>query len=339
MAQWLKDQARALVRRAGYDLVRTARPDPLYVEPSFDAQTELPPGATEKLRPNHPRLLELRERYARCGVPMGQRTMWRPQYLESELTLARFRGDNSYVWQFRNIGDDARFKYFVYLRDLESRDPRNLVTTLGEDGLFGCWTFEYPGHPTVSRDLLDSVNEIYFLNRHTGVLDQPGAVVLDIGAGYGRLAHRLVKAAPGLGTYICVDAVAESTFLCEYYTRFRGVADTVDVVPLDEIDARIIGQPVDIAVNVHSFSEMSTAAIEGWLEVVAATGAHWLLVVPNDNEQLLTFEDDGERKDFSALPARYGYELTANEPIFPDPTVRQITNMNYQFFLYRRTGA
>ena len=46
--------------------------------------------------------------------------------------------------------------------------------------------------------------------------------MLDIGAGYGRLAHRMSAAFPQLEDYCCVDAVPESTFLSEYYLRHRG---------------------------------------------------------------------------------------------------------------------
>jgi len=334
----VKQLARRAVRRAGYEVVRVAPVDERYAAPSFQT-TPLPPGAAAELRGDNPRLVELRERYARATVPMAQRTMWRPTYLEAEVDLAHFRGDNSYVWQFRNVGAEARRKYYLYLRDLESRDARGLLRALGEDGAFGCWTFEFDGRPTVSRDLLDSINEIYFLHEHTQVLDRTGWTVLDIGAGYGRLAHRLMTAAPGLGTYVCLDAVAESTFLCEYYTRFRGLGDRVEVVPLDEITTRLGGRRADLAVNVHSFSEMSTAAIRGWLQVVADAQTAWLLIVPNDNDKLLSFEESGERRDFSGLPGEFGYDLAVQAPVFVDPTMREMTAMHYEFFLYRRRGA
>ena len=337
----LKKQIRALLHRAGYDLVPLALvqspAEPSSIRPSYDAERPLPFGATESLRSDHPRLRELRERYARVNLPM-RATMWGGDYLERELELTRFRGDNAYVWQFRNVGAAARQKYYLYLRDLAARDTAGLLNILTEDGLFGCWTFEYPGWPRVSRDLLDSINELLFLDRHTGVLRRPGLTVLDIGAGYGRLAHRMLTAAPSLKSYLCADAVPESAFLCEYYLRFRGCADRAEVLPLDELDARLAERTLDLALSIHSFSEMGTPAIESWLSRVANGNTPWLLIVPNHADRLLTMEADGTWRDFSPLLAAHGYELAVKEPVFSDPTVREFMGVSDHFFLFHWAG-
>jgi hypothetical protein len=49
---------------------------------------------------------------------MAQRTRWDGDYLDRELDLTGFRGDNAFLWQFRNLGAEARLKYYFYLRDL-----------------------------------------------------------------------------------------------------------------------------------------------------------------------------------------------------------------------------
>jgi len=334
----VKTFVRRAVRRAGYELVPTARPDLKYLAPSHSDDVALPQGAGAELRLDNPRLVALRDRYRRCELPMADRTMWQPSYLDDEVELAYFRGDNSYVWQFRNIGDEARRTYYLYLRDVEARDRAGLLDRLTEDGAFGCWTFDYPGHPMVSRDLLDSINEIYFLDEHVGLLDARDWTVLDIGAGYGRLAHRLLAAVPGIGSYLCVDGVPESTFLCDYYLRFRGVDERAEVVPLDELTTRLCERHVDLAINIHSFSEMSTSAIAAWLDVVRRSGAQWLLVVPNDNDRLLSFEAGGTRREFGPLMEEHGYELAVRAPIFADVTMGEMTGMRYHFFLYRRSA-
>jgi hypothetical protein len=266
-------------------------------------------------------------------------TMWGPEYLERDLDLTHFRGDNVYVWQFRNVGASAREKYYFYLRELMAQDRLGLFGRLDEDGAFGCWTFEYPGWPTVSRDLLDSIRELQFLDRHTGLLREPGFTVLDIGAGYGRLAHRTLAAAPQLGRYLCADAVAESTFLCEYYLGFRGCGERAQVLPLDELDARLAGQRIDLAVNIHSFSEMSAAAIEGWVSRLAAREVPALLVVPNDADRLLTMERDRSRREFGPILEAHGYALELREPVFADPTLRAFMNVTDHFFLFRRRSG
>src|SRR5262249_20707506 len=173
LVQGVKRGVRGLLREMGYDIHRTLS-DTRYSKASHDTARALPPGAQAILRRTHPRLQELRAAYAAVDLPMAQRTRWDGDYLDRELDLTSFRGDNAFVWQFRNLGAEARLKYYFYLRDLASRDQRRLIETLGEDGAFGCWIFEYPGWPPVSRDLLDSVNELYFLQRHLGFLERAG---------------------------------------------------------------------------------------------------------------------------------------------------------------------
>jgi len=107
---------------------------------------------------------------------------------------------------------------------------------LVEDDYFGNFVFQIGGK-TISRDLLDSILEIYFLDRHLGLASAENhRTILDVGAGYGRLAHRLVSALSGAQRYLCTDAVAESTFISEYYLGFRGLDGRACAVPLDEIE-------------------------------------------------------------------------------------------------------
>jgi hypothetical protein len=111
-----------------------------------------------------------------------------------------------------------------------------LFGKLKEDGFFRAFTFSYGERGAVSRDLLDNVNEINYLNDRIGLAEMKAPTVLDIGAGYGRLAYRMSEALPNLAGYDCTDAIPVSTFLWEYYLGFRGVPGTVRVVPLSEID-------------------------------------------------------------------------------------------------------
>jgi hypothetical protein len=329
-----KHLADRIARRAGYELVRAAPPAPS-PGPSADESRPLPPGAEEELRADHPRLRELRARYARVGAPLAQHTQWADEVRE-EHDLIRFRGDNVYVWQLRHVGEDARLKYHLLLRDVASRDRHELLGRLKEDGLFGCWTFEYPGWPVVSRDLLDSVNELNFLDRHLQLLERPGLTVLDIGAGYGRLAHRALEAAPSLARYLCVDAIPESTFLCDYYLRFRGRADRAEVIPLDRVDDELDGRSIDLAVNVHSFSEMALETVDAWISRVATLEVPWLFVVPNDADQLLTSECDRTKREFGPVLDAHGYEPVVVEPIVADPAFRELIGITDHFFLFRK---
>ena len=212
-------------------------------------------------------------------------------------------------------------------RHLQQIDHLGLLSKLTEDGLFGAYTFRVDDDRVVSRDLLDSIAEIYFLVEELGLERLSGARVLDIGAGYGRLAHRLTMALPEVEAVLCVDAVAESTFLSEYYLRFRGVDDRAVVVPFDEIDDRLSRERIDVAVNIHSFSECTESAVAWWLELISRHRVPYLMVVPNPGDhggtKLLTREGDGRHNDFRKTLESVGYRLRSQRPKYGDPGVQE----------------
>ena len=121
---------------------------------------------------------------------------------------------------------------------VKSIDKLGLLQQLEEDDYFGNFNFLIDSKK-ISRDLLDSITEIYFLDKHLNVSSLSGLTILDIGAGYGRLAHRMVEAFPNIQTYLCTDAVAISTFISEYYLRFRKLENRAKVVPLDAIESTV----------------------------------------------------------------------------------------------------
>src|SRR4030095_8950303 len=85
---------------------------------------------------------------------------------------------------------------------------------------------------------------------------------------------------PRLKSYTCVDAVPVSTFLCEFYLKYRGLANLVQVVPMDELEQRL--SSYDLALNIHSFSECTYAAIEWWLRKLKQLRVRYLMIVPNN---------------------------------------------------------
>ena len=140
--------------------------------------------------------------------------------------------------------------------------------------------------------------------------------------GYGRLAHRMVSALSGVERYYCTDAVAVSTFVSDYYLRFRGV-DKAVVIPLDEIETALRGHPVDLAINIHSFSECRMQAIEWWIRLLSRHRVKNLMIVPAQStsrgERLLT--DHGQ--EFLPLLEQYGYRTVLKEPKYLDPVVQE----------------
>lgn len=325
-----------LLARRGYGLVPLAQLPDRYTHDLHDSTVPLPTGAADALRPDSPRLTELRDTYRRLDWTVAGDTRWRGEALNRWLDLRHFRGDNAYVWHYRETLQVSRLKYFVFLRYVQERDDQSLVEALGEDGLFGCWTHHFPGYPPCSRDLLDSVNELSFLDRQLGVFDRRDLRVVDIGAGYGRLAHRATQALPHLADYCCVDAVPESTFLCEYYTRFRGATPPVRVTSLPDVPGLADGS-FDLAINIHSFSECALASIEWWTQQLARLAVPHLFLVPNEPEGFLSTEADGSRHDYLPSIEVAGYRLIAQEPVFEDIAVRELLGVGDRFCLFERS--
>lgn len=286
-------------------------------KPAFNVGARLPADAESRLRPSHPRLLELRRRYSQFDRKVTTPLVWKDGYVRAE-DLLYFRGDNAYVWQLRGPNMDLS-GYALATYYVKSIDALGLLSKLAEDDYFGNFVFDID-HKVVSRDLLDSILEIYFLDRH---LDLKGSNVLDIGAGYGRLAHRMLGALPEVMRYLCTDAVPESTFVCEYYVGFRNLGERARVIPLDEIESTLGQQPIDVAVNIHSFSECTLSAVEWWSSLLARQGVKHLMIVPNGLHHggELLLNNAGE--DMRPAIERPGYRQVAKDPKYGDAAVQK----------------
>jgi hypothetical protein len=325
MLNWLNTVSRVF----GLEIVRAneirklREATELFLHPSA-SRSELPEDAAAYLDLQNPRLQELRERYRRHSNPAMLHSLWSDEHVESQLDLRYFRGDNVYVWQHRKLTTAAH--YLLAARHLQEIDHLDLLNKLSEDDLFGAYTFRLDDDRVVSRDLLDSVAEIHFLVDELGLEGLAGSRILDIGAGYGRLAHRLSTALPEVEAVLCVDAVAESTFLSEYYLRFRGVDDRAPVVPFDEIEDRLATERVEVAVNIHSFSECTESAVAWWLDLLGRHRVPYLMIVPNPGDhggtKLLTREGDGRHLDFAPTVESAGYRLRTRRPKYQAPSVQ-----------------
>jgi hypothetical protein len=291
---------------------------PVNMMPRFNKST-LPDDAIRYLKPNNPKLIELQQRYGAFDPDVTTPFRWTNLHVRPE-DITYFRGDNAWVWQLRGHNSNV-MAYAVALYYLKSIDRLGLLDKLVEDNSFGNFSFTIADRQ-VSRDLLDSIAEIYFLDRHLGLGSRSRFRVLDVGAGYGRLAHRMVSALPGIEKFFCTDAVAVSTFVSDYYLRFRGLEKAL-AIPLDEIDNTLRDHPVDFAINIHSFSECRPQAIEWWAKLLSKHNVKHLMIAPNGegekSKQLLT--NDGQ--DFLPLLERHGYRTVVKEAKFIDPVVQE----------------
>jgi putative sugar O-methyltransferase len=291
----------------------------------------LPERASDYLRPDNPRLGELRRRYE--NHPASHHSLWSQQYLSTQLRLDQFRRDNVYVHQRRAASKDS---YILTARYVQSVDKLGLLHILRDDHLFGNYLISFNGGALVGRDLLDAVLEINFLNDQIDLASLSNPVILDIGAGYGRLAHRLVQAIPKLEAVLCTDAIPESTFLSEFYLKFRGCESKARVLPLDEVERELRNRRIDIAVNVHSFGECPLQSIQWWLDLIRFNQIRYLFIVPN-GEALESWETDNTRINYLPLLLARGYKLVVKQPNYAQsPSVQKHGLYPCYYYLFER---
>jgi hypothetical protein len=327
----------ALWLRYGPGLIARAGVNRAFIDQYSDPPLPvLPSGAREYLCSSNPRLIELRRQYEHVDSPAVRHSQWNAAYVESEVPLQRFRGDCAFIWQERDLNLPSTYLLTYYY--LRATGHAELLDRLSEDDLFGVFTVKADGS-LISRDRLDSAIEIAFLDRALGISRRGCSHVLDIGSGYGRLAFRLTQAF-GNVSVTCVDAVAESTFLCEYYLGFRGVSARAQAVSLPDVEAVLAETPIDIAVNVHSFSECPLSAIRWWLDLLSRMHVPRILVVPNaglhGGTRLLSAEIDGSSMDFQPLFEERSYKLVLSQPKYAEPALQQLGVTPTHYYLFAR---
>lgn len=166
---------------------------------------------------------------------------------------------------------------------------------------------------TVSRDKLDSILEIYYLMDVLGVRPYDPLTVLDIGAGYGRLAHRFTTVF-ARAHYYCADAVPLSTFLCEFYLRYRR-ADRTYVVPLHELHV-LEGRQFDFAITVHSFREQTQPSISFWMDRLDRLEVTRLVVVDHDGRWATMPPHSGFPNSYFPILQAHGWRMVDARPKF-----------------------
>ncbi len=319
----------ALLRPLGAEIapvgeLEQLRADRLPTDPDSRPHRPLPDEAAEYLRADNPRLRELMERYAKVSGTTEQ--------VEGELELQHFRAN---IDQFRDRNTEANHLLTAYY--LATIDRLALLERLTDDELFGAIAFPWKGGQMVTRDLLDSIAEIEFLDETLRISERRDYHVLDIGAGYGRLAQRLVEAFSGVSVH-ATDALAVSTFLCEFNLRFRDASPRASAVPLDELDTLLQRQPIDLATNVHGFSECPLNAVGWWLDLLRDHKVPHLMIIPNVDDhgghRLTAREPNGDRVDFLPELERRGYKLAVKRPKFADEAIQRVGVSPSQHYLF-----
>jgi len=221
---------------------------------------------------------------------------WWPKH--SGMGLGNFRAQNNFLGDREPHTENAIFQY---VKSIGRLDWLNICQ---EDGAFGVKTQNCENYK-VSRDLVDSVIEIDWLNK-TLPADQWNTI-LDIGAGYGRLAHRLHQLFPEKKVY-CTDMVDISLQACKTYLEYRKVPSPI-------FHAKDLPNDVqfDLAMNIHSFPECKREEIIWWLDWVANHNVKYLFIIPHmiedTNREMLCLYD---MKSFKPDILERGYQVEAN---------------------------
>ena len=289
MRSGLKKLLNRILSRYGFEIVPRVyvydwQKDNRRFDPS---KTYMPKDASLHLNLENPDLIDLKERYKNSEYPDSEEALWTEDRITSD-DLLYFRGHNAFLYQ------DGRFNrniigYLLSYYYIKALDNKELLKRLEEDDSFGAIVYSIDGY-RVTRDLLDSILEINFLEKHLQLSQKPDLNVLDVGAGYGRLAYRMTQALPNISNYLCADAIAVSSFIADYYLQYRGISDRARIVPLDTIRKELKEYSLNLAVNVHSFSECSLTAIDWWMALISENRIPFLFIVPNSKDDLLTLK-------------------------------------------------
>lgn len=331
----LRQSARRLLERRPpasdfAELFKLTEAERRYLVNGYDDCIPLPNGAADYLTGDNPRLRELTERHHSLELAAVAPCVPEPEHVSAQRDFRYFRADRRH---YPGHPRPTAMVLFIYMRYLECRGGGTLLDVLAEDGAFGVWTADVVGRGKLSRDRLDSVNEIMFLERQLGVLSRSGIRIVETGGGHGRFAHRIATAHPSLGDYCCVADSPQSAFVSEYYLKFRGVSQTTRVVPLDEVPAMEAGS-FNLAVNVESFSACRLVAIDWWAKQLARLRVPHLFVVGDRMGGISSNEPDGRHHDAIPTLKSAGYQLRAVEPAITDPAVRELVCLQRDFHMF-----
>ena len=324
------------LERYGYGVINTKYLYPwqgfISFDSSYNKDSYLPQNAFEYLKRSNPRLKELKRDYLNFSQKRQEQDLWLDGYVKDE-HLLYLRGDNPYVWQKRGLDLNIMAYAMTYFW-IKSNDKNNFLYNCIEDNSFGVQAFKLDGN-IISRDLLDSINEIKFLTKYVFLKENKKINILDIGSGYGRLAHRMSEAVPSVDNYYCTDGIAESTFISEYYIKYRNLGKRVTVIPLHEFETIIEDLTLDLVINIHSFSEMNISFIKYWIGQISKKKIKYLFIVPNarDNKgnKLISYDE----KDFQLLIEQSGYKLVVKKPKYSEPVIQQYGISPTYYYLFK----
>ena len=236
-------------------------------------------------------------------------TVWKQssRYIQNSFNQY-FRGENAFVWQ-EKLGDNKE-TYVKYYNIIKSIDKDNLLSKTFESGSYGCRSYDYD-NIKISRDLLDSILEIYFLKSFFSNLNELS--LLEIGGGYGRLCKRFLDCMPNSKYYI-TDAIPQSTFVSKIYLNDKKDS----VINLYDIEEKVKSLKIDIAINIHSFPECNIKDIEWWIKFINSNKIKYIFYVPNNPDSTPNFMPSNSGESILDLFSKYNYKVKYFKDMFSE---------------------
>lgn len=240
-------------------------------------------------------------------------TVWKQNsaYISNSFN-SNFRGDNAFLWQ-EKLGDNKN-TYIEYYKILKNIDVDYLFNKTFECGSYGCKNYSFD-NIKISRDLLDSILEIYFLKSYFPNLNELS--FLEIGGGYGRLCKRFLDCFPN-STYYITDAIPQSTFFSKIYLNEKKDS----VINLHEIEDKIKSKKIDVAVNIHSFPECNINDIEWWIKFIDMNEIKYIFYIPNNPDSRPDFMPTNSGESILALFNKYGYHVKFFKNMFSELNIK-----------------
>lgn len=313
--------------------------DSLLNPENHDSHSTMDMSVQSDLIRENSRLRDLRQQYAQYACAAQVHSQWDKLFTQ-KIDLASFRGDSAYMWQYRDGNVPLTYIATYYYHRLSSNT--DLLEKCTEDDSFGPFNIMLD-NSLVTRDRLDSIAELGFLRELFSLNEHSQLRILDIGSGYGRLAWRINQCFPNVHV-LCVDAIPESAFLCEYYLFYRKASPYVRMVPLPELRWELSRNTIDIALAINSLSECTAAAVEWWFELLEEHRVPYIMLVPHSaheggRQMYSTEPSELEPVPISTLLERRGYRRIVLQPKYKEAAMQRYGISPTYFHLYSRKGV
>ena len=118
--------------------------------------------------------------------------------------------------------------------------------------------------------------------------------------------------------------------------KYRGLKDRFKLAPAMVIDETLQTAKIDLAVNIHSFSECTLDAVGWWVERLARNRVKHLLIVPNAGNHGGQLLRNNIGQDMLPVVEKNGYRLLVRESKYADSKVQRFALNPTYYWLFER---